>query len=328
MKFYTNASVYKNKILVTGYENGRRFKEKVSYKPYLFLKAKSKSKYKTIHNEYVDRVDFDSINDARDFIKQYKDVDGFEVYGLDKFLYTYLYDEFLVGGNLDYDPNLVNIGYIDIETFVDEDTGFPDIQAADNEVTLVSIEVKDHIYTLGCGDFDSPFDDVTYIKCRDETHLLRRFVEMWERFELDIITGWNIAFFDIPYLVNRIRKILGQEYANRLSPWGILRERMIETQGKEQQTFVPDGISVIDYMDAYKKFGYKQQESYALGNVCEDELGETKIEYEGSLIDLQNGTYKFEETSVDPAFSSIKNKTILKQQIKKLLDQRGVSVNK
>jgi len=99
-----------------------------------------------------------------------------------------------------------------------------------------------------------------------------------------------VKFFDIPYLVNRITKILGEADAKRLSPWLNLDERRVVLMGREQIAFVPSGISVLDYIELYKKFapGGQSQESYKLDAICNVELGERKLSYEeyGSLHTL------------------------------------------
>lgn len=289
MKFYTNAVVYKNKILVTGYKDGKRFADKVSYKPYLFVNSQQPSKYKTVDGKDVSRIDFDSINDARDFIKEYKDVDGFDIYGLDKFLYTYLYDEFK---NTDYDSTLISIGYIDIETTMLNNSGFPDIQQAENEVTAITLSKNSKKHVFACKPYDNDDANVTFYLCGSEQELLLKFVSKWQELDFDIITGWNIEFFDIPYLINRITALLGKEIAQRLSPWGVLQERSLEIMGKDTQVYIPLGISTLDYYQLYKKFAYTQQESYKLDHIAQEELGEKKLEFEGTLADLERDDWQ------------------------------------
>ena len=122
MKFYTSVNMVRNNILLRGYENGERIQERIPYKPYLFVTSrKPDSRYRTIHGDKVDKVDFDSISDARDFMRTYDDVDGMKVYGFDRFPYLFIYDNY--PGEIQYDPALVNVVNIDIE--VKSDNGFP-----------------------------------------------------------------------------------------------------------------------------------------------------------------------------------------------------------
>ena len=169
---------------------------------------------------------------------------------------------------------------------------FPDIEKADKEVTAITLSRKGEKVVLGMGDYVNKDEKINYLKCKDEYHLLQNFLKVWQsgRYSPDVVTGWNIEFFDIPYLVNRITNVLGKVEAKKLSPWEILEERKIEIRGKENQTFVPAGIVVLDYLNLYKKFKFEQQESYKLDAIAEKELGERKLDYSeyGSL----DGLYK------------------------------------
>ncbi len=297
-KFYTYVALSKNDILLRGYENGKRIQEQIPYKPYLFVPTPKETKYKTLDGKGVGRVDFDSIREARDFLNQYKDVHGSAVYGLNNFVYTFIYDYYR--GEIEYDPSLVSVCSIDIEVDIANDKGFPDIQAAENEITLITISRNGKKAVFGCGDYVNTNPDVTYYKCADEASLLRSFIEIWNSVEFspDIVTGWNVEFFDIPYIVNRIIRVLGMSQARKLSPWNYLNERKVARlggrEGEFNQVWEPVGITVLDYMQLYKKFGYSIQESYSLDHISFVELGERKLDYGeyGSLAGLQTGNWQ------------------------------------
>jgi DNA polymerase elongation subunit (family B) len=104
-------------------------------------------------------------------------------------------------------------------------------------------------------------------------------MDLWTRFYPDVISGWNIKFFDIPYLVNRITKLFGEDEAKKLSPWNRLSEREAFVMNREHQVFDLDGIATLDYIQLYRKFTYSQQESYRLDNIAHVELGEKKLDY-------------------------------------------------
>lgn len=294
MKFYTSVSLARNDILLRGYENGKRIQKQIPYKPYLFIPTPKETKYSTIDGRGVGRVDFDSIKEAREFLNKYSDVHGVSVYGLNNFVYTFIYDYYQ--GEIEYDPSVISVCSIDIEVDIANDKGFPDIQAADNEITLITISRNGKKSVFGCGEFVNNDPDVTYYKCADEISLLRSFIEIWNSVDYspDVVTGWNIEFFDIPYIINRITRVLGSSQAKKLSPWGILNENKIEIMGKEQQVYIPVGIAILDYMQLYKKFGYSIQESYTLDHVAFAELGERKLDYGeyGSLAGLQTGNWQ------------------------------------
>jgi DNA polymerase elongation subunit (family B) len=96
----------------------------------------------------------------------------------------------------------------------------------------------------------------------------------------NILTGWNIEFFDIPYLCNRICKILGDDSVRQLSPWNIVNSREFNRLNRTELIFEIIGVSVLDYLDLYKKFTYTAQESYKLDHIAKVELGKEKLSYD------------------------------------------------
>jgi DNA polymerase elongation subunit (family B) len=277
--FYTNVICVGNNILYRGVENGRRVKLRVGYTPTMFLPSQKETKWKTLHGEYLDEVPMGSIRDCRDFIKRYEDVENFKIYGNTRYEYAYIADEFK--GAIDWDQAKINIAVIDIE--VGSENGFPDPYKANEPITAIAVKTLDgDMKVYGCGSFNNNRDDVTYIKCRDEYDLCKRFLEDWKYNTPDIITGWNTRFFDIPYLVNRFVKILGEDEMKNLSPWGIVQERKTNIKGRELISYEIYGISSLDYIELYKWFapGGKSQDSYRLDNIAYIELGKKKLSYD------------------------------------------------
>jgi len=274
MKFYTDVTLHRGQIFLRGRENGKRICRKIDYKPYLFIPSKTGNDgYHSLFGQQLSKIEFDSVYDAREFTKKYDDVSGFQIFGLNKYEYTFINDNY--PGEVNFDPTKINVGTIDIE--VDSEGGFPDIQLADKAITAITLKKKDTIVSFGYGDFEQ--DGVIYLKFSDETRLLRKFIEVWDQLDLDIITGWNIEFFDLPYLINRIKIVLGEDAAKKLSPWNILYENTVKINGRDQQTYLPKGIAVLDYIRLYKKFTYVTQESYKLDHIAFIELGEKKLDY-------------------------------------------------
>ena len=277
--FYTNVICVGNNILYRGVENGRRVKLRVGYTPTMFLPSKKETKWKTLHGEYLDEVPMGSIRDCRDFIKRYEDVENFKIYGNTRYEYAYIADEFK--GAIDWDQTKINIAVIDIE--VGSENGFPDPYQANEPITAIAVKTLDgDMKVYGCGSFNNNRDDVTYIKCRDEYDLCKRFLDDWKYNTPDIITGWNTRFFDIPYLINRFVKILGEDEMKYLSPWGIVQERKSNIKGRELISYEIYGISSLDYIELYKWFapGGKSQDSYRLDNIAYIELGKKKLSYD------------------------------------------------
>ena len=294
--FYTSLFMRGNSIFVRGYDKGLRFSERVNYRPYVFL-PKQSGKYKTLDGKPVAKLEFDSISDARDFVSRYEDVSNMEIYGLNQWPYLYLFDTFK--GDIDYDPKQIKVGTIDIECAADE--GFPNIQRADKPLTAITVRCRGRNYVFGCGEFNTDDQNTYYIQCKDEYELIQKFLECWESLDLDIITGWNIEFFDIPYLVNRIKLLFNETEARRLSPWRIIHEKIVEFRNKQNQSYEPAGISVLDYYQLYRKFTFGNQESYKLDFIANIELGEKKIDYSeyGNLLELYKSNHqKFIEYNI------------------------------
>jgi len=285
----------RNDILIRGYEDGMRVQHRIPYKPTLYVHSKNNnSLFRNLKGKQVDEIKLASISEARDFVKRYSDVEGFDIYGLTNYIYAFINEYF--PGEIDYDPKLISTVNIDIEVAADQ--GFPNIQTADKEITAITMKKDETYVVLGCGDFDvSKLDpaiqpNVKYLKCKDEAELLLKFLDVWrsKAFAPDLVTGWNIETFDIPYIVNRIKRVLGESWAKKLSPWELLEERTITVAGREHQTYVPVGISTLDYLQLYKKFSFTMQESYRLDHIANIELGERKMDY--SEYDSLFGLYK------------------------------------
>ena len=281
MRFYTSASLYSNQVLERGFENGQRFNERIDYEPTLYVPTSKSSKWKTLDGRNVDAVKPGTIKDCREFINQYKDIDNFGIYGNTIYQYSYLAERY-PSNPTEYDFSLIQVAYIDIET--GSENGFPSPLTAIEDVIAITVAIDGQYYVWGCGDFENSNPDVTYFQCSDEAHLLSDFLEKWHLMAPDILTGWNVQMFDVPYLVNRIRKVLGDKQARLLSPWKIINERVVTAmrfQGGNDVTFYDlVGCTTLDYFDLYKKFTYSNQESYRLDYIASIELGERKLSYE------------------------------------------------
>jgi DNA polymerase elongation subunit (family B) len=280
--FYTNVQSLGGKILYRGVKDGKRIKLKIDYEPQLYLPARrGNGTHKSLDGIDLVPKRFDGIREARDYVKQFEDVSGgTKIYGNTRFEYAFIAEQH--SKMVDWDADKVSIGVIDIE--VGSENGFPDPYLANEPITAIAITyLGGHTYVMGCGDYtnDDP-DNVTYWKCRDEWSLCKRFLELWTRMTPDVITGWNTKFFDIPYLVNRFRKILGEDDTKKLSPWNFITERKTIINGRQLIAYSLVGVESLDYIELYKWYapGGKSQESYRLDNIAQVELGEGKISYD------------------------------------------------
>ena len=278
-KYYTNLFCYGNSIMYRGIDNGRRVKKRISYSPVLFLPTNKNTEWSGLHGEKLEPKKFETIRDARDFIKKYDEVQNFKVYGNSSFEYAFIADT--QRGMIDWSIDDINIAIIDIE--VGSENGFPNPDEASEPITAIAIRrLNGDTKVYGCGEYNNTHENVEYIHCRDEYTLCRNFITDWEVNCPDVITGWNTKFFDIPYLYNRFNRILGEEMTKKLSPWGILSARTKVLRGRKQTFYDISGIASLDYIELYKWYapGGKSQESYRLDNIANVELGESKISYD------------------------------------------------
>ena len=234
MKFYTSVLPYRGRLLVRGVNHdGSHKKFRINYKPSLFIPSGKESKYKTLEGDNVGKVTFESMPEAKKWIEQYKGVSDFKYYGNTKYQYPFIADEF--PGKIDWDIKQIRILTIDIEC--ESENGFPNPDEAIEP--LISITVKEHttkkIIVFGMNDFVNDRDDVKFIKCETETALIEKFLEFWLDYNPDIVTGWNVKFFDIPFLMNRFRRLMGDEYILRFSPWGVVSESSAKVSGWENK---------------------------------------------------------------------------------------------
>lgn len=275
MKFYTNVQVYGKTILYRGVEDGKRVARRIEYRPTFYVPSKGKSEWRTLDGKFVEPIEPGNINDAREFLDRYKEVDTFPIFGNNRYEYAFISDEF--EDDVFWDRDQINVVYLDIE--VASDDGFPEPQEASKEVTAITLFDGKMYTTYACGYFAPHLDNINYVKCDDENQLLRRFVDDFSLNFPDIITGWNVKFFDVPYLVNRIIRVLGEDYANKISPWKKVSLRETNIMNRTQIHFDIFGIATLDYLELYKKYSFTPQESYRLDHVANSELGEKKLDY-------------------------------------------------
>ena len=302
MSFYTNVHCLGNNILFRGVSNdGQRFKDRVEYKPTLYIPTKEKTKFRTLEGKPVGEIQPGSIRECREFIRKYKEVDNFNIYGNDKFEFSFI-AEYFPEEHIEYDFSQIRIAYLDIE--VASENGFPDIENANEEVTAITLKIDRKCYVFGRGEFVHDREDVFYFRFDSERALLQKFFEMWDKESPDIVTGWNIETFDIPYLVNRAKRLFDENKNpyRLLSPWKKVHAyTMFGMGGKELQAYEIIGVETLDYLQMYRKFTYTNQESYRLDHIAFVELGERKLDYseQGTLHLLyKNDFQKFIEYNI------------------------------
>tara|TARA_B100001248_G_scaffold260945_1_gene250642 strand:+ start:5772 stop:8246 length:2475 start_codon:yes stop_codon:yes gene_type:complete len=303
MDFYTNVSRFGNNLLYIGYKGGQRIQKRIPFKPTLYVSTpEPKSGWRTLFDEPVDPIEFDSMRDAKDFEKRYQGVDTFNIYGMNDFVAQFIAQKY--PEEIKFNRDDVSVTSFDIE--VQSDEGFPEPKYANYPITAITTKNnKENVYrTWGCGDYN-PAENVLYTKCQNEAALLHKFLDYWKQNYPDIVTGWNSISFDMVYVINRLRKIYGEDKVKELSPWGHVNEdKGTDYYGKEAITYEILGVTQLDYKEIFRKFTYNtlgEQESYTLNNIAHVVLGEGKISYEeqDSLFALyKNDFQKFIEYNI------------------------------
>ena len=263
--------------LFTWDEDGKRVMNTVSCSPYLYVDDPRGEKTSIFGTKVRKRV-FSTAYDRYKFVNSsgikrlYENLPAEQQYLIDVFCTENETPEFT--------KLPLKITYIDIETY--SVGSFPNIDDPTHVVNVITCydTLNKQYYTFGLKPYVNTSSNVTYIHCKNERELFIKFIEYIADDYPDVITGWNIVGFDIPYIVNRCERILGEDYVRMLSPLGKVHYRMFMGKfGREQKRYFLDGISVIDYLDIYRRFCLKLRESYKLDAIGELELGQRKVDY-------------------------------------------------
>lgn len=285
---YTNISRYGNSIRVRAKDSdGVAVHYEETYSPSLFLAAKpgEKTPYKNMYGEPLRKKKFGTMRKAKEFLDQYKGLDNLKVYGMERFEYQYLSD-YYDGVDFDWDHSYITTVVFDLECACDN--GFPEPDDADEEILCGTFHINGMYHVFGTKPFEQALLEnellrklnCTYTLCNTEHELLEKILDFWIKTDMDVITGWNIKFFDIPYLYNRMCKVLGEKKAKNLSPFGYVGKRTVNYMNQDRNTYTISGISTLDYIELYQKFTYNKRESYRLDYIAYIELGRKKLGYE------------------------------------------------
>jgi DNA polymerase elongation subunit (family B) len=300
--FYTSVARRGNNILYRGYDTeGKQDLRKIKFRPTLYVESKKpNTEWKGLDGTPVEPMLMHSMRECKDFITQYGDLKNYKIFGNTKHVHGCI--QSLFPSSINADTKLINVVTIDIETAFDD--GFPHPREASQEILAITVKSSrnDKYVVFGMKDYDASKTevdlDIEYFQFYNEKTMLSAFLEWWkEPFNTpDVITGWNTRFFDIPYIVNRMARILGENETKYLSPWGLIERKNIFVQGRENITFDIVGIESLDYMDLFKKFAYTygNQESYSLNHISHVVLGEKKLDYSdiGDLMDLYDTDFQ------------------------------------
>ncbi len=311
--------------LFTWSTDGARINVECSYRPYLYVESNGTSDAISIFNTKLKKKSFPTQYDRMKYVKEmdigtrlFENLNIYQQFLVDMFYQEYEKENFI--------QFPLKTFYLDIEVYSKEE-GFPhpDIAPAPINVITLYDSISKIYYTWGMKAYKPKDDNVKYYHCSSEKQLLEKFLSFIENDHMDILSGWNTKLFDIPYLVNRINKICGDEEASRLSPTRNIYSRIAFNKfGKEEKIWAIDAVSSIDYLDAYKKFCVSPRENYKLDTIASIELDENKVDYGGgNLSDLADENW---ETFVDYNIQDVKLLVRLEENLKYMELLRSLSI--
>jgi len=283
-------------------DNGKRCDEFNEFSPTLYLPTNSEDSTHTgIRGETLVPRQYETMRSAQEFIKSHKNISNFKIFGNTNYWAQFIQEQYT--GEIEWDMDQLVIANLDIECLMD-DPDNPGLNPIENpidgvnRITAITVEVNNEYVVFGSKAYTGKKLPLGAVHTHYETEeeLLTGFLQHWRQLAPDIITGWNINYFDIPYLVGRIRDILGGSMVNYLgSVAAKYTKRVIDIrEQKNGDTKVAiKGVSIIDYLEIYKKFTYKTRERYSLDFIASVELGHKKLDYSeyGNLDGLYAQNY-------------------------------------
>lgn len=286
--------------LYTWDENGNRITVDHTFHPYLYVEVPTERQGTAVSlfKTPLKKLNFKSQYDRSKFIKDNNITRVFENL---PYYQQFLIDRFWqVNETPDFSKYPIKMVLLDIETYSPD--GFPDITRANHPINVITIydSLSKKFVTWGIKPYNGMAEDHTYAYCRTEKELLNSFLSYLESDYPDILSGWNSEFFDLPYIINRCSNVLGEDGMRRLSPVKNVYSRSILGKfGRQQVRWYVDGVSLLDYLDIYKRFS-PERESYKLDYIGEIEEVGTKIKFENTdLVGLADKNWdKFVEYNV------------------------------
>ena len=264
-------------FLRTWDENGHRIDTEVPFRPYLYIEDEKSKDGTSVFKTPLKKLTFNNGFERNRYTKETSIKRLFGNLGTEQ---QFLVDTYKnVVGDPEFSKFPLKVYFIDIETYSPNE--FPVPTKAKDPVTLITIynTLNGEIDTWGLkNDYKPKQPNVRYHRCKTEGELFEKFINFWKADPPDILTGWNTEQFDIPYIINRGGKLLGEDFIKQLSPVNNLHFRQNFAKfGQESGRWIISGVSCLDYMDIYKAYSKGDRESYSLNYIAEYELGEGKL---------------------------------------------------
>jgi DNA polymerase elongation subunit (family B) len=259
-------------------DKGERTKIISSFEPFLYIESEKGTDAKSIFNKPLKKMTFRNQKARKDFVEQTTIKRLFYNLPVSQQFLLQTYKDSV--DKPDFGCYPLKIFFLDIETYATDHFSTP--EAATDPINLITIydSLEKKYYTWGCSNYYDKSDDVIYTKCKNERDLLKRFMKFWRSDPPDIVTGWNIHGYDIPYIINRLPQIFEDDYNQKLSPieniW-IQKNAKLNKLGKAIDRWYIAGVSIIDYMELYENLCGGKRESMSLNYISEYELDESKV---------------------------------------------------
>ena len=286
--------------LYTWDAEGNRVHHDLPYNPYYYIETTNTRSYDkmSLFNTPLRKREFPNEYHRRETIQKMKsdnpneDVRIFESVGAQQ---QFLIDQYhKINHENTFSQFPIKYVFLDIETYSPDE--FPTPERCKDTINVITCydSITKKFYTWGLGDWKPSRDDVVYVNCTSERELLVKFIAWIEKDPPDIMSGWNSELFDIPYIINRANKVLGEDAVRALSPVQTIYSRDLISQfGKYNTRWHIKGMSCVDYLDVYKKFSMGLRESYKLDSIAEHELGQKKVDFgDQSLADLSQSDWQ------------------------------------
>lgn len=264
--------------LFTWDQNGKRIAVDTTFEPYIYLETNNKPDSTSIFNTKLKKKKFRNQAERSRYLKDNKITRIFENLNIQQ---QFLIDSFWeLNERQEFTNQQIRVLFIDIETYSPDE--FPKPEDPQHPINVITVydTLRKQFITWGLKPYHKKNENGIYIYCKSEKELLSKFINFFTSDYPDILSGWNSEFFDVPYIINRITRLLGEEETKRLSPVGYIRPIVFKGRfGREQVHWHIEGVSCVDYLDIYKRFCPVLRESYKLDAIGETELGENKIDY-------------------------------------------------
>jgi len=304
--FLSIEQVSKNLIYHRFLEDGVRKEEYVNFKPFCGIETSSSesTNFKSLYDKPLELKTFDSIQEYHTWKKENENY--FPIHGDIRMEYMFTSSYYQNEIPIQWDQMRIDNFDIEVHTGGDENGnvvdsngnfvfdennkrvqsgGFPESKDAFFPVSVIAIQdiITKQYTVFGWKEYNDTRADVTYYHCEDETDLLRQYVAYFANRKPDIITGWNIVAFDIPYLVHRIEKLLGKKWVQKLSQIGKVKKRVF-TDNFDNEIITYDFLGTItyDYIELYGKFQLEPRDGKSLEIIAQAELGKGKLDYKAS----------------------------------------------